>query len=169
MSHGSAYRRSAREWAQLVREWKRSGLTAGMFAEEHGLSACTLAWWRWKLARDRRAKQEVDLKQSIELVRVQVDDTRRDVASTAPCAWELVVAGRIAIAELVTSTVAEIWACDLAPIVNRDQRRRSRWREVRGGRRRAAYQRMLVCDRRVGALRMRETNVQRGYDARGRV
>jgi hypothetical protein len=38
-------RRSAAEWATIVAEWKRSGLTAEAFAEERGLAASTLAWW----------------------------------------------------------------------------------------------------------------------------
>lgn len=92
MSGTNAGRRSAREWAKVVRAWRQSGLAATTFAAERGISPNTFAWWRWKLARDRRATRKVDQPQAIKLVRVQVDDSDRDAASTAPCSWELVTA-----------------------------------------------------------------------------
>lgn len=48
--HGPG-RRSAREWANLVAAWKRSGLTAKEFASSHQLSANSLSWWAWRLRR----------------------------------------------------------------------------------------------------------------------
>jgi hypothetical protein len=41
------------EWRRRVERWRRSGLTAEQFAEREGVRASTLAWWRWRLARDR--------------------------------------------------------------------------------------------------------------------
>ena len=38
-------------WAARVREWKRSGLTAAVYAERKGLSAGTLRWWSSRLGR----------------------------------------------------------------------------------------------------------------------
>jgi transposase len=38
-------------WAERVREWRRSGLTASVFAEREGLNAGTLKWWNSRLAR----------------------------------------------------------------------------------------------------------------------
>lgn len=43
-------KRGSREtWSALVKEWKRSGLTAKAFATRHGIKPTTLAWWKWKL------------------------------------------------------------------------------------------------------------------------
>jgi transposase len=51
--------RAAREeWAQRVARWEESGLTARAFAEEAGLSAQTLSYWKWKLKRDEGARSE---------------------------------------------------------------------------------------------------------------
>jgi transposase len=36
-------------WAERVREWKRSGLTAAVFSESEGLNAGTLRWWSSRL------------------------------------------------------------------------------------------------------------------------
>lgn len=38
-------------WAERVREWKRSGLTAGEYAQREGLNARTLTWWSCELSR----------------------------------------------------------------------------------------------------------------------
>jgi transposase len=50
----SRRRRSAAEWAELVKAWKRSGKSASEFASKHQLEAKTLAWWRWHLGRTKR-------------------------------------------------------------------------------------------------------------------
>ena len=39
-------------WARRVERWQRSGLTADRFAEQEGVNARTLAFWRWRLKRD---------------------------------------------------------------------------------------------------------------------
>ena len=44
-------RRSAEEWAKLVRDLERSGKTAKAFASERRVSPGTLSWWRWRLAK----------------------------------------------------------------------------------------------------------------------
>ena len=47
--------RTSREtWAKRVERWKESGLTAGEFATEMGISAHSLSWWKWRLAADAR-------------------------------------------------------------------------------------------------------------------
>jgi hypothetical protein len=51
-------RATREEWAQRVARWEESGLTARAFAEEGGLSAQTLSYWKWKLKRDERARSE---------------------------------------------------------------------------------------------------------------
>lgn len=44
-------RRNREEWERIVRKQSRSGLTITEFAEEHGLNAGTLGFWRSKLGR----------------------------------------------------------------------------------------------------------------------
>lgn len=39
------------EWKQRVAQWKKSGLTAEVFAAEHDLNARTLRWWSSALQR----------------------------------------------------------------------------------------------------------------------
>jgi hypothetical protein len=46
-------RRSRQEWKQIVREWKRSGLSRGQFAALRGFNARTLGFWCWTLRQDR--------------------------------------------------------------------------------------------------------------------
>lgn len=36
-------------WAERVRDWKRSGLTAADYADRSGLNAGTLKWWSSQL------------------------------------------------------------------------------------------------------------------------
>lgn len=40
------------EWAKRVGRWQRSGLTARGFAEQAGLNAHTLTFWKWRLGRE---------------------------------------------------------------------------------------------------------------------
>ena len=39
-------------WARRVERWQRSGLTADRFAEQEGVNARTLTFWKWRLKRD---------------------------------------------------------------------------------------------------------------------
>ena len=43
------------EWAERVRRWRASGLTAREFAAQHRLKRSTLVWWSSALARASRA------------------------------------------------------------------------------------------------------------------
>lgn len=87
-----ARRRSARDWARLVGEWRRSGQAAGEFAAARGLRARTLVWWRWRLRRCGRKASKRETPGSVQLVRVEVGDDRAAEASMADgnVAWELV-------------------------------------------------------------------------------
>jgi hypothetical protein len=38
-------------WAKRVERWRDSGLTAKEFADEAGVNAKTLAYWKWRLGR----------------------------------------------------------------------------------------------------------------------
>ena len=40
-------------WAKRVEAWKTSRLTAKEFASKHALRAGTLAWWAWRLGKER--------------------------------------------------------------------------------------------------------------------
>ena len=42
------------EWAQRVRRWKDSGLTAKEFGAETGLNPSTLSYWNWRLNAETR-------------------------------------------------------------------------------------------------------------------
>ena len=42
------------EWCKRVARWQRSGLTAREFAEQAGLNAHTLTFWKLRLGRERR-------------------------------------------------------------------------------------------------------------------
>jgi transposase len=43
--------RGAEHWAQLVAQWRQSGLTASAFAHKHGVSRTSLYWWSSELKR----------------------------------------------------------------------------------------------------------------------
>jgi hypothetical protein len=49
-------RKSAAEWAELVSAWEASGVSADVFASEHGIAGKTLRWWKSELA--KRARDE---------------------------------------------------------------------------------------------------------------
>jgi hypothetical protein len=47
--------RTSREtWAKRVEQWKDSGLSGPEFAQELGISAHSLSWWKWRLRADAR-------------------------------------------------------------------------------------------------------------------
>jgi len=82
--YGGSRRRSAREWAHLIRAWKRSGRTAKDFAASEGVSAHSLSWWRWRLRSAR-------IVSGVRLARVDVEPeavVTSDSAGTS--SWELV-------------------------------------------------------------------------------
>jgi hypothetical protein len=45
---------SRAEWQRRVTQWKKSGLTAEVFAAQQGLKPGTLRWWSWALRRPAR-------------------------------------------------------------------------------------------------------------------
>lgn len=73
------------KWSRLVTEWKRSGLTARAFAARRGIRAGTLAWWHWRLGRDRAAAAEDEVQ--LDFVPVEVDSGNDDA-----CVWQLTTA-----------------------------------------------------------------------------
>jgi len=47
-------RMSAAKWSELVSAWGGSGQSAGVFAEQQGVSEASLRWWKGELARRNR-------------------------------------------------------------------------------------------------------------------
>ncbi len=56
MVTGMQTRKSAGQWGELVSAWEASGVSADVFAREHGVVGSTLRWWRTELG--RRARKE---------------------------------------------------------------------------------------------------------------
>lgn len=52
-----AKRRTAAQWAEVVKRWKESELSSGAFAKREGLNARTLVWWSSELRRRGKGKQ----------------------------------------------------------------------------------------------------------------
>jgi hypothetical protein len=93
-------------WARRVERWQRSGLTADRFAEQEGVNARTLAFWKWRLKRDgapgvamkpgrRRAEKRVAF---VELVAPRPAASPGEARSTAievvlPIGYRVRVAG----------------------------------------------------------------------------
>ena len=48
---------AAKTWSERVSRWERSGQTAKTFASREGVSAQSLAWWKWKLGRGAKARK----------------------------------------------------------------------------------------------------------------
>jgi len=94
-----ARRRSAHEWASLIREFEGSGETAASFAGKRGIRKDTLVWWRWRLGRQgqKAAKRAVKATPPARVQLVAVDpvsDGRRPYDNTESYpdtpAWEIV-------------------------------------------------------------------------------
>jgi transposase len=77
-------RRSSREWAKLVRDWKRSGLSAVEFAAPRQISPRSLSWWRWHLTRSQPGRRGRET--TPRLVRVDVGP---EGAAPAALGWEI--------------------------------------------------------------------------------
>ena len=56
---GKGPRRSKAAWLEIVQRWRRSGQTAGEYAQRHGLHAGTLAVWGSKLRSEVTAAREL--------------------------------------------------------------------------------------------------------------
>ena len=85
----STRRRSAAQWAILVRAWERSGVSATDFAADHEVSPATLTWWRWRLATKGTGMALVP-PEPARLVEVCI--ASEDAPRLASTGWELVTA-----------------------------------------------------------------------------
>ena len=72
----------AEQWAERVREWRESGMTAEQFASGKGFSGKTLQWWSGELARrsreTTRSKTKVAMARVVrpgELIAERIEDT----------------------------------------------------------------------------------------------
>jgi len=54
---------AAKRWSAIIDEHEASGQTIGVFAEARGVNAKTLAWWRSRLGRSRKASSTAARKQ----------------------------------------------------------------------------------------------------------
>jgi transposase len=100
-------RRSAAEWARLVRAWKRSGLSARKFAASASVAASTLTWWQWQLAQ-RRSAATPALGDEVQLVQVEV--AQAAPVSEVGVAWELVTERGLALRVHRSLPAAEVTA-----------------------------------------------------------
>jgi len=95
---GMAERRSAAEWARVVRRWRRSGSSTAEFAAAEGVKPSTLSWWAWKLGLSERRQTTPDSNRprdakALQLVPVQVVTTTPVVAPEA--AVEIAIGTRV--------------------------------------------------------------------------
>lgn len=88
-------RRSAREWAALIREFERSGESAASFARKRGIRKETFTWWRWHLSRGSSGaglapKRERAARVQLVAVEPVPDRERPDVSEHGALAWEVI-------------------------------------------------------------------------------
>jgi hypothetical protein len=76
-------------WAKRVERWAASGLTAAEFAEEIGVNARTLTYWKWKLGRPAASVES----RRLEFVEVAPPAERRPATD----ALEVVLGGGVVI------------------------------------------------------------------------
>jgi hypothetical protein len=68
-------RTKAAEWAERVRAWRESGLSADEFSKPRGYRSKTLAWWASELARRSRknARPKVAMARVLRVVRPEAE------------------------------------------------------------------------------------------------
>jgi hypothetical protein len=77
-----------RFWRQVIRRWHKSGLSAGIFCLENGLSQASLYSWRRILA--QRDAEAIPFAQ----VHVLADEASNPLSPAVGAAFELVLANR---------------------------------------------------------------------------
>ena len=96
--------RSRDEWAQLVKAWNASGLSAERFAAQHGLKAKALSTWRWRL---RTQPKRLSDSATPKLVQVSVADLVGS-GDTETGRWELTTTDGHRLRMLAQVTGAEL-------------------------------------------------------------
>jgi hypothetical protein len=86
-------RRSAGEWADLIREMEASGKSLPAFARAHRIRPDTLKWWRWRLrseAKTGKSKPAPKRSARVKLVAVEpVHELSREAQQVGVPVWEL--------------------------------------------------------------------------------
>jgi hypothetical protein len=81
---------SRAQWRQRVAQWKRSGLTADVFAAEHDINPRTLLWWSSMLRRPRARAAEAGF------VRLVPVEDRNAPSTVEPAPLDIVLSsGRV--------------------------------------------------------------------------
>ena len=75
------------EWARRIQRWQDSGLTAREFANEMGLKATTLTYWKWRLKTDQAAGADTPVVRS-KLVRRSMQFVELKSAATPSAAQD---------------------------------------------------------------------------------
>jgi hypothetical protein len=85
-------RRTADDWARLLRELDRSDLSAEQFARARGIRPDTLKWWRWRLGHSAKGGAKRRGSASVKLLAVKpvAESAPRDHRDFAAPVWELV-------------------------------------------------------------------------------
>lgn len=82
----STRRRSAAQWAKLLKGWDRKTRTAEQFAASLDVSPGTVAWWCWRLKHEPVASAPKD---ELRFVQVAVEP---DPIADSATGWELTTA-----------------------------------------------------------------------------
>jgi hypothetical protein len=90
--HASPRRRSAAEWARLVKEFHESGQSPEAFAASRGVPLTRLRWWTWHLGGKRRPRStKSDEMRLLPVIVEPMPAPTKPGASAAP-AWEVCTA-----------------------------------------------------------------------------
>jgi hypothetical protein len=82
-------RRSAEQWAGLIRQLERSGQTVKAFASARGIRPDTLKWWQWRLRREARLRTKKSEPTRVKLLAIAPDEPSHEGATQTPV-WEVV-------------------------------------------------------------------------------
>jgi hypothetical protein len=109
-------RRDRHEQERLVREWRRSGLTAARFGEQHGLSAQQLHNWSWRFGSQRSERKSTPT-EALRLLRVELSASQQRATgradaqnSVATATLELMTDGRVKVSFPLTADLRALAA-----------------------------------------------------------
>jgi hypothetical protein len=114
-------RRSAQDWARLIREFERSGQRLGAFAAARGIRPETLSWWRWRLGRKQKAGQGPKKPARVRLVSVEATESM-DGATFERVVCELVTPSGYTLRVFDVTAVTEVLRATVAAMQDLQQR-----------------------------------------------
>lgn len=86
-----AKHRTAKQWAELIRELERTGQEPAAFARARGIRPDTLKWWRWRLRRGTKTVASRPRASRVKLIAVEpLHEVAPRGRETATPVWELV-------------------------------------------------------------------------------